>query len=109
MTTPVVRVWKGYGTAEGVERYCREHFATTVLPRLQAIDGFLAANVLTRTSADETEVVVATVWDSAETLKAFAGDNDERAVVEPIVHDLLTRFDEQVTHFTLSLAARVPT
>jgi hypothetical protein len=57
-----------------------------------------------RSCGDETEVVVATVWESIGAVKAFAGDDYERAVVEPIVSDLLTRFDEHVTHFTLALA-----
>lgn len=106
MTTRVVRVWKGYGTAEGAGEYCRRHFPETVLPQLRALDGFLDANVLVRSSGNETEVVVATVWESIEAVKAFAGDDYERAVVEPIVGDLLERFDEHATHFTLALAAR---
>lgn len=106
MVARVVRVWRGYGTAEGVDRYCRMHFADTVLPQLRALDGFLDANVLIRSAGDETEVVVATVWESLEAVKAFAGEDYERAVVEPIVGDLLSRFDEHVTHFTLALAGR---
>ncbi len=106
MTTHVVRVWKGYGTAEGVERYCHEHFSTTVLPQLQALSGFLDANVLVRSLEDVTEVVVATVWESIDAVRAFAGDQYEQAVVEPIVGDLLERFDDEATHFTLAVAAR---
>jgi heme-degrading monooxygenase HmoA len=105
MRKRVVRVWKGYGTAEGVDEYCRKHFAETVLPGLRALDGFLDANALVRSRGDETEVVVATVWESIEAVKAFAGEDYERAVVEPIVRDLLTRFDKHVTHFTLAHAA----
>ena len=105
MTGRVVRVWKGSGTAEGVEDYCRKHFAGTVLPRLQALDGFLDANVLVRTGAAETEVVVATTWESIAAVKTFAGADYERAVVEPIVRELLTRVDDHVTHFAVALAS----
>jgi hypothetical protein len=105
MTNQVVRVWKGYGTAEGVDRYCREHFSTTVLPQLQALSGFLDANVLVRSVGDMTELVVATVWESLDAVRAFAGDEYETAVVEPIVGDLLERFEDDVTHFTLAVAA----
>lgn len=101
----VVRVWKGNGTAEGVERYCRDHFERSVLPQLRAIDGFLGASVLTRTAAETTEVVVATRWRSLDAVKAFAGDDHERAVVEPVVHELLESFDERVSHFTLAVRA----
>lgn len=105
MTARIVRVWKGYGTAEGVDRYCREHFSKTVLPQLRGVDGFLDANVLVRSSEGETHVVVATVWDSIDCVKAFAGEDYSKAVVEPIVRDLLERFDDDVTHFTLAVAA----
>ena len=106
MAGQIVRVWRGYGTAEGVDRYCREHFRNSVLPHLRSIDGFLDAKVLTRAAADETEVVVATVWASIDAGRAaFAGDNYEEAVVEPIVGELLNRFDDRVTHFTVALTA----
>jgi heme-degrading monooxygenase HmoA len=95
----VVRVWKGYGTAEGVERYRREHFAESVLPELRTLDGFLDAHVLVRAVDGETELVVATVWSSFEAIAAFAGEDGERAVVEPVVRGLLTRFDDRVRHY----------
>ena len=106
MANQIVRVWKGYGTDAGVDRYCREHFPNSVLPHLRSIDGFLDARVLTRAARDETEVVVATVWDSIEAVKAFAGEDYEAAVVEPVVRELFNRFDDRVTHFRIALAAQ---
>jgi hypothetical protein len=105
MAGQIVRIWGGYGTQAGVDRYCREHFPNSVLPQLRAIDGFVEAKVLTRTGPGETEVVVATTWDSIESIKAFAGKDYENAVVEPVVGELLNRFDDRVTHFTVALAA----
>lgn len=105
MTGQIVRVWGGFGTEAGVERYCREHFPKSVLPHLRSIDGFIEVKVMTRRGRDETEVVVATTWESIESVKAFAGDDYEKAVVEPVVRELLNRFDERVAHFTVALAA----
>jgi heme-degrading monooxygenase HmoA len=105
MAGQIVRIWKGYGTEAGVDRYCREHFPKSVLPQLRRLDGFLDAWVLTRPERDETELVVATVWDSIDSVKAFAGEDYEHAVIEPVVHELLKRFDNRVTHFTVALAA----
>ena len=105
MAGQIVRVWKGYGRAAGVDRYCREHFPNSVLPQLRSINGFVGAKVLTRAGEDETEVVVATTWDS-NSVKAFAGEDYEQAVVEPVVRELLNRFDDRVTHFTVAYAAR---
>jgi heme-degrading monooxygenase HmoA len=105
MANQIVRVWKGYGTQAGVERYCREHFRDSVLPHLRSIDGFVSAKVLTRDAGGDTQLVVATVWDSIDSVKAFAGENYEHAVVEPVVRELLNRFDDHVMHFDVALAA----
>jgi hypothetical protein len=58
MAQQIVRVWKGYGTQAGVDRYCREHFPNSVLPHLRSIDGFVDAKVMTRAERDETQLVV---------------------------------------------------
>ena len=44
-------------------------------------------------------------FDSLESVKAFMGEDYEAAVVEPVVGELLTRFDDRVTHFTLAFHA----
>ena len=103
MSAQIVRAWKGSGTAEGVDRYCREHFSTTVLPQLRSLSGFLDATVLTRSVGTETHVVLATSWESIDSVKAFAGESYEKAVVEPIVHEFLERFDDEVAHFTVAV------
>ncbi len=61
--------------------------------------------MLTRPFEGETEIVVATTWESIDAVKRFAGESYETAVIEPIVHDLLQRVDDHVTHFTLAAAA----
>jgi hypothetical protein len=105
MVGQIVRIWGGYGTQAGVDRYCREHFPDSVLPHLRSISGFVEAKVLTRPGPSETELVVATTWDSIESIKGFAGEDYENAVVEPVVRELLHRFDDRVTHFTVALFA----
>ena len=75
MAGQIVRIWGGYGTPAGIDRYRREHFVNSVLPHLRSITGFVEAKVLTRSGRGETELVVATTWDSIESVKAFAGED----------------------------------
>src|SRR5437868_7027629 len=103
MTEPIVRVWQGSGTADGVRRYCHEYFAPVLLPRLRAVPGFRGARILVRTLGDETQLVVETEWESMQAVTSFAGEESDRAVVEPIVSELLTYFDNSVTHYRLML------
>jgi heme-degrading monooxygenase HmoA len=97
----VVRVWNGKGTPDGVARYCSEHFSQHVLPQLRAIDGFLEARVLVHTTKTSSDLVVMTTWVSLEAVKAFAGEDYERAVVEPVVSEFLEQVDEHVAHYTI--------
>jgi heme-degrading monooxygenase HmoA len=106
MAATIARVWSGWGSAAGVDRYCHEHFAGTLLPQLRALDGFSGARLLVRTADDgQTQVVVSTFWASLAAIGAFAGPDATRAVVEPVVYDLLDRFDERVVHFEVALDA----
>lgn len=95
----IVRIWRARGSEQGIERYCREHFEPGVLPELRSVDGFVDAEVLVR----DGELVVATRWESLESVRAFAGDDLERAVVEPVVAELLDSYDETVTHYTVAV------
>jgi heme-degrading monooxygenase HmoA len=105
MAAHIVRVWKGYGTRDGVQQYCEDHFTNTVLPQLRALAGFDGARLLVRLVDNETEVVVVTLWDSIDAVKAFAGEHYDQAVVEPVVRELLSRFDDHVTHYTVAVAS----
>lgn len=99
----IARSWSARGTAEGARRYCEEHFPTAVLPGPRALDGFVSARVLVREAGGRTEVVVETTWESQAAIAAFAGADVERAVVEPVVHELLDDVDARVTHHAVVL------
>jgi heme-degrading monooxygenase HmoA len=105
MAAEIARVWKGYGSAEGVRQYCHEYFSPTLLPELQRLNGFVRATVLVRQRAADSEVVVATVWESIEAVKGFAGEDYERAVVEPVVHHMLEQFEDRASHYTIDVAS----
>jgi hypothetical protein len=40
-----------------------------------------------------------TLWDSLASIRAFAGDSLESAVVEPEARAVLSSFDDFVTHY----------
>jgi heme-degrading monooxygenase HmoA len=105
MAAGIARVWKGYGSAEGVRQYCDEYFSPTLLPELRRLNGFIRATVLLRERAEDSEVVVATVWESIEAVKGFAGEDYEQAVVEPVVLEMLQRFEDRVSHYTIGMAS----
>jgi heme-degrading monooxygenase HmoA len=51
------------------------------------------------------ELLVVSRWQSMAAIKAFAGANPDRAVVEPGAKALLLEFDDFVTHYEVTLEA----
>jgi heme-degrading monooxygenase HmoA len=96
--TAIVRAWRARAPLSNPEGYPR-HFRTNVIPHLEAIDGFLGASLLGRRRQDDIEFLVLTRWATLGVIKAFAGSDIARAVVEPAAIAVLASFDETVRHF----------
>ena len=97
-TATIVRAWRGRASRENPLAYA-EHFAATVVPELERIDGFLGATLLRHDQADAIEFLVLTRWASMEAIRAFAGDSVNQAVVEPAAATALVDFDRTVQHY----------
>jgi heme-degrading monooxygenase HmoA len=94
----IVRTWRGWAAASNREAYS-DHFRRNVLPELKQIAGFLGASLLQQDQEGEVEFLVLTRWASIEAVRAFAGDDTSRAVVEPEAVAALARFDRSVQHY----------
>lgn len=94
----VIREWRGRAGPEKAEDY-PTHFRTGVLPELRRISGFRGAYLTRRDLADHVEFLVLTRWESMDAIRAFAGDDAERAVVEPGGIAALLDFDPAVRHY----------
>ena len=103
MTSPkgddmIVREWRGRAEARNASAYV-DHFRGNVLPELHRIDGFRGASLLCRDRGSEVEYVVLSRWASMDAVRAFAGDDVEKAVVEPQAVAALLDFDPRVEHY----------
>lgn len=96
----IVRVWRGTAAPSNPSDY-PEHFQSAVLPALRGIAGFRGASLLRHDRPGEIEFMVLTRWESMAAIRAFAGDDPERAVVEPAAVAALIRFDGRVQHYTV--------
>lgn len=94
----ILRMWKGHSNNEKADQYA-QHAMRTVFPKLKEIKGHRGAYLLRRSTNRGAEFVVLTLWDSMEAVRAFAGDEPDKAVVEPEAQAVLDRFDDIVTHF----------
>jgi heme-degrading monooxygenase HmoA len=68
---------------------------------LAKIDGFISASVLRRFTAEGTEFLVVTTWQSIEAIRQFAGESAQTAVVPPEVQAMMVEYDREVAHYEI--------
>jgi heme-degrading monooxygenase HmoA len=94
----IVRLWRGRVRPDRLGAY-KSHLTRTVWPVLQNIDGFVSVRLFERPVAELIECLVMTEWKSWSAIRAFAGDDPSRAVVEPAAQQILAEYDDHVEHF----------
>jgi heme-degrading monooxygenase HmoA len=93
-----------YATPEKVRAY-RDHLVGVVLPELHKLGGFQGLDLCEATRGDLVELLVVTRWQSMEAVRAFAGADPSRAVVEPGAKAVLAEYDDFVTNYEVTLEA----
>jgi antibiotic biosynthesis monooxygenase (ABM) superfamily enzyme len=102
----IVRLWHGWTTranAEAYERLLREEIFGGIARR--KIAGYRGIELLRRETGGEVEFVTVMRFDSLDAVRAFAGADDEVAVVPPSARELLSRFDARSAHYELRHSA----
>jgi antibiotic biosynthesis monooxygenase (ABM) superfamily enzyme len=98
----IARLWRGWTSpenAEPYERFLREQ----MFPSMQRVSGFRGAELLRREAVGEVAFVTITRFDSYDAVRAFAGEEYERAVIEPEARALLSRHDDRSEHFDVAI------
>ncbi|HEX2618833.1 MAG TPA: hypothetical protein VHL11_01765 [Phototrophicaceae bacterium] len=98
----IIRSWRCIASGENVVKYMA-HFQYSVLPELRQLAGFQRGYILQKPAGDGVELTVLTFWESMDAIRGFAGDDVERAVVEPAAQAVLRSFDSRVTHYEVIL------
>lgn len=101
----ILREWRAHATPDGASAY-EAHYRAEVEPSLARVEGFRGAYLVRRPSDDGVELVVMTLWESLESVQAFAGPRFEQAVVLPAAERVLTAYDRQARHY--DVVAGVP-
>jgi heme-degrading monooxygenase HmoA len=98
----IARVWRGWAPRATADDYQR-HYESEVTDHLRAVDGFRGARLLRSDDGDEVSFTSITLFDSRDAVRAFAGEDDECAVVEDAARRALSRWDERVTHHDVAV------
>jgi antibiotic biosynthesis monooxygenase (ABM) superfamily enzyme len=97
----ITRLWRGWTAPENATAY-ESFLLSELFPSMRDIPGFRSADVLRRDDGGEVAFVTLTRFDSLNAIRAFAGEDYERAVIEPTARDLLAHYDAQAQHFITS-------
>ncbi len=96
------RVWHGFTTrenAEAYERLLRDEIFAGIAAR--ELPGYHGLELLRRDLGTEVEFVTILRFATLDSVRAFAGQDHEVAVVPPAARALLLRFDARAAHFEL--------
>lgn len=94
----IARTWHGVVPEAKAERY-HEYLKATGIPDYRKTPGNRGVYVFRRTEGNLTHFLLLTVWDSVDDIKAFAGDDIERARYYPEDEEYLLELEPEVTHY----------
>jgi heme-degrading monooxygenase HmoA len=95
----ISRIWHGWTTMENSAKY-ESLLRAEVLPGIHRVRGYNGAYLLRREAADnEIEFLTITQFTDMAAVKAFAGEDYERAVIAPGAGKFLTHHDERSAHY----------
>lgn len=96
----IARLWTGAVRKADADEYA-EYMRQTGLREYRETAGNRGAWMLRRDVGEDTEFMMFTLWDSIEAVKAFAGDEPEKAVFYPKDDRFLVRRDLEVVHYDI--------
>jgi heme-degrading monooxygenase HmoA len=95
----IARIWQGYTLKEKADSY-ESLLNTEIFHAIESksIDGYRGIQLLRREVDEEAEFTTIMWFDSIDSVKKFAGENYEAAVVPEAARKLLLRFDQKSIH-----------
>ncbi len=101
----ISRIWHGWTNrqnADAYEKLLRSEIFSGIEHR--DIRGYRGIHLLRRDVSDGVEFVTVMWFDSLDSVKAFAGEDFEAAMVPPKARALLTRFEARSAHYNVLVA-----
>ncbi|HEX6207996.1 MAG TPA: antibiotic biosynthesis monooxygenase [Actinomycetota bacterium] len=94
----IARIWTGQTRAEDAEAYAG-YLARTGFPDYRGTPGNRGVLGLRRIDGDRATFTLITLWDSIDAIRAFAGEDPERARYYDEDDRFLLSFPERATHY----------
>lgn len=99
----IARIWRGAVRREDADRYA-DYMRGTGVKEYADTEGNRGVLMLRRDDGERSEFVMVTLWESWEAVRAFAGDDVERAVFYPEDDAFLIERDLAAAHYEVAEA-----
>lgn len=94
----IARVWRGWTARRDADAYV-DYLEETGMSAARAKPGNRGAYILRRDTGDRAEFVTVLLWETLDSVRAFAGDDVERAVFFPEDDRYLVERELSVAHY----------
>ena len=94
----IARLWNGTVPTDRADAYL-EYLNRTGVPDYRATEGNRGVQVLRRDEGGRTHFLLVSLWESWDAIRAFAGDDPERARYYPEDEEFLLELEPRVTHY----------
>jgi heme-degrading monooxygenase HmoA len=94
----IARVWRGVVRREDAGEYAH-YINRTGMAEYRSTPGNQGAWMLRRDDGDRSEIITFSLWDSRDSIRAFAGEDIEQAVFYPEDDRFLIERDLSVRHY----------
>ena len=97
----IARIWRGITLKEKADDYL-DYLHRTGLRDYAATPGTRGVSVLRRNQGEHCEIMLISLWDSMDAVRAFAGENPDRSVYYPEDDQYLLQMEPLVRHYDVS-------
>lgn len=97
----IARIWRGAVRAEDAAAYA-VYVQRTGISGYRQTPGNRGAWALWRTEGDRAEFITVSLWESRQAIRAFAGDDIDKAVFYPEDDRFLVERDLTVLHYEVA-------
>lgn len=94
----IARIWRGETTAANADAYL-DYLRRTSVAETPAISGNRGMQILRRIAGERAEFMTIILWESLDAIRAFAGEDIEKAVFYPEDDVYLISKELTMTHY----------
>ena len=99
----IARTWHGVTPAEKADAY-DDYLEASGVKEYRRTKGNRGVYVFRRIEGDRAHFLLVSLWDSYESIRAFAGDDLEKARYFPKDREFLLEFEPKVAHYEVLAA-----